>query len=149
MANHRFLLAVNHTAALKRVLQYVSEMIRGRNDIEVFLLHVYPSPPPDYYTQGGTLEDYTQEYKEQAGVIFKEGATVLSRVVELQQISTESVMADGESLSEVILAKQEDCKCDTVVLGKRGISKAEEFLFGSVSNAVVRSSHEFTVWIVS
>jgi len=149
MSNNRFLMAVDKTAASQREFQYVGEMIRGREDIKIFLLHVFPSPPPDYYTQGGNQEDYIQEYEEQAAVIFKECSTSLSKFINVQQISTESVMAEGKSLSDVILTKQKECECDTVVLGKRGISKAEEFLFGSVSNAVVRASHDFTVWVVS
>ena len=36
----------------------------------------------------------------------------------------------------------------TVVTGKRGVSKAEEFLFGSISNALARHARDFTAWIV-
>ncbi len=149
MSNHRFLLAVDSTPSSQRELKYVSEMIRGREDVELCLLYIYPEPPPNYYSQGGTLQDYTRECKKEAAEIFKQCVTLLSKVINFQQISTESVMAEGQPFSTVILAKQEEYKCDTVVLGKRGISKTEEFLFGSVSNAVARSSHDFAVWIVA
>jgi nucleotide-binding universal stress UspA family protein len=140
---------VDDTPASQRELQYVADMLQNREDITLYLLHVFPDPPPDYYSQGGTLSDYTQEHKEQAAEIFKHSVTTLSHKIDFQHITTTSVMAEGRPLSRVILDKQKEYQCNTVVLGKRGISKEEEFLFGSVSNTVVRSSHNFAVWIIS
>lgn|GEM_PF-1019038 len=36
----------------------------------------------------------------------------------------------------------------SVILGRRGISKTRQFLFGSVSNYIVRHARECTVWVV-
>jgi nucleotide-binding universal stress UspA family protein len=36
----------------------------------------------------------------------------------------------------------------TIVVGRRGISKAEQFLFGSVSNKIVQNAKDCTVWVV-
>lgn len=36
-----------------------------------------------------------------------------------------------------------------MVIGRRGVSKAEEFLFGSVSNKLVYHAKAHTVWVVS
>ena len=149
MPTHRFLLAVDDTASSDRELQYVIEMLGHREDIELVLIHIYPDPPPDYYPKGGTLSDYTQTYEEQAAEIFTGCVTKLSQVINFQHITTESISAEGRPLSEIILTKQQEYNCNTVVLGKRGISKKEEFLFGSVSNGVVRASHNFAVWIIS
>ena len=149
MPTHQFLLAVDDTPASQRELQYIADMLQHREDIKLYLLHVFPDPPPDYYAQGGTLTDYTQEYTKQASEIFKHSITTLSQKIDFQHIHTKSVMAEGRPLSTVILDKQKEYQCNTVVLGRRGISKEEEFLLGSVSNAVVRGSHNFAVWIIS
>jgi len=37
----------------------------------------------------------------------------------------------------------------TVALGRRGVSKAEEFLFGSVSSKIIHSVKGCTVWVVA
>ncbi len=57
-------------------------------------------------------------------------------------------MAEGGTISEMVLAVQAKGNYGTVVAGKRGVSKAEEFLFGSISNALARHSKDFTAWIV-
>jgi nucleotide-binding universal stress UspA family protein len=57
-------------------------------------------------------------------------------------------MAEGRTISEVVLEVQAEGDFGTVVTGKRGVSKAEEFLFGSISNALARHSKNFTSWIV-
>ena len=36
-----------------------------------------------------------------------------------------------------------------LVIGRRGVSKAEEFLFGSVSNKLIHHAKDRTVWVVS
>ncbi len=149
MPTHQFLLAVDDTPASQRELQYVADMLQHREDIKLYLLHVFPDPPPDYYVQGGTLSDYLQEQTEQAAEIFKHSITTLSQKIAFQHITTTTVLAEGRPLSRVILDKQQEYQCNTVVLGKRGISKEEEFLFGSVSNTVVRASHNFAVWIIA
>ena len=149
MPIHRFLLAVDNTQSSERELQYVAEMLTAREDIELYLLHIYPDPPPDYYSKGGTISDYTTECEKQAATIFKGCLTRLSKSIDFQHITTASINAEGRPLSDIILEKQQEYRCNTVVLGKRGISKEEEFLFGSVSNSVVRSSHDFAVWIIS
>ncbi len=147
MSHHRFLLAVDNATASQRELQYVNDIIQSKTDVKLHLLHIYPDPPPDYYTQGGNESDYTKEFEEQAAIIFEQCRGILTNI-NPQQIITSSIMTENQSLSDIILSKQKEYQCDTVVLGKRGISKAEEFLYGSVSNAEVRANHDFTVSIV-
>lgn len=57
-------------------------------------------------------------------------------------------MAEGKTISQVVLEVQAEGSFGTVVTGKRGVSKAEKFLFGSISNALARHSKDFTSWIV-
>ncbi len=37
---------------------------------------------------------------------------------------------------------------DTVIPGQRGISPAQQFLFGSVSKKIVQNTNDCTVWVV-
>ena len=36
----------------------------------------------------------------------------------------------------------------TIVVGRRGISKAQQFLFGSVSNKIIQNAKDCAVWVV-
>jgi len=48
---------------------------------------------------------------------------------------------------DIIMEAQEG-DYDTVVLGRRGISGVEKFLFGSISSKVLNAVQDCTVWIV-
>jgi len=56
--------------------------------------------------------------------------------------------AVGYTISQAILDTQTEGKYGTIIVGKRGVSKAEEFLFGSISSALVHNSKNCTVWVV-
>ena len=49
---------------------------------------------------------------------------------------------------DAILAEIREADYDTVVLGRRGVSKKEEYIFGSVSHKLVREVAEISVWVV-
>ncbi len=57
-------------------------------------------------------------------------------------------MAEGRTISDTLLEVRQKGNFGTVVTGKRGVSKAEEFLFGSISNTLARHCNDFTSWIV-
>jgi nucleotide-binding universal stress UspA family protein len=52
------------------------------------------------------------------------------------------------SLAECILAEREEIDYDTIVLGRQGLSRSEEFLFGSISSKIANHAHDCTVWVV-
>jgi len=147
---HKILVAVDDSNLSELVLNYVGEVVGGIDKAEICLLHVYPEPPPYYFTEKHTLQEYRDEKENAARQVFSRAVEVLgSHAIAGTRITTSCLMATGKTFSKTILQVQKEGGFGTVVLGKRGISKAEEFLFGSVSTAVLRESRDFTVWIVS
>jgi K+-sensing histidine kinase KdpD len=51
-------------------------------------------------------------------------------------------------ISKSILSEAEKGGYGTIVLGRRGISKAQEFFMGSISTKVIQLAGEKAVWIV-
>ena len=47
-----------------------------------------------------------------------------------------------------ILDEIEAGEYGTVIVGRRGLSRAKQFLFGSVSNKIVHTARDCTVWVV-
>lgn len=143
------LICVDSSQNSDRAVEYVGRFVRYLKEVKICLLHVYPLPPPDYFVKGGTVESYTQS-REQRGIkLLKRAATTLvAQGVSETCISKVVSMAEGRSISQQVLEIRRNGNCGTVVTGKRGISKAEEFLFGSISNALARQSKDFTTWIV-
>jgi nucleotide-binding universal stress UspA family protein len=51
-------------------------------------------------------------------------------------------------MAECILSERDETEYDTIVVGRQGISRNEEFLFGSVSSKIVTHARNCTVWVV-
>jgi nucleotide-binding universal stress UspA family protein len=142
------LIAVDQTDTSIKALTYAAEILKEVPEVSFCLLHIYPEPPPNYYSRGGSLADYQKEKLAKAETVFLESRTLLQRYGLEERISTLSKMADHATISQTILEVQAEGGYGTVVVGKRGVSKAEEFLFGSISNGIVHSCKDFAVWVV-
>jgi len=149
---NNILIAVDEMESSLRAVKYVGKIARNVQTVAICLLHVYPEPPPDFHTKGGILEEYQAQRIVRAENIF-------SRCLEIlvdSDIKRESIyctthmahMAEGKTISDTVLEVRRTGDFGTVVTGKRGVSKAEEFLFGSISNALARHCNDFTTWIV-
>jgi nucleotide-binding universal stress UspA family protein len=99
--------------------------------------------------KGGTLSDYKEKQNAKAERVFKQGITILTDAgISRERISTDNRFTEDKTISEELLAVRSEGKFGTVVVGKRGVSRTEEFLFGSISNALAQHSENFTTWIV-
>ena len=148
---NRILVAVDETETSRRALRYLGQILGCTEELEICFLHVYPEPPPYYLREGHSLAEYRQNKEERAQSIFTAATDLLAEYkIPAAVLHTDCRMAPPRTpISTVILQAQAEGGYGTVVVGKRGVSKAEEFLFGSISNAVTRSSSGFTVWVVS
>jgi nucleotide-binding universal stress UspA family protein len=145
------LISVNESETSLKAVRYVGEMSGCLAGLHVRLLHVAPEPPPYYYLEGNSLKDYVREKEAKAEEIFRAAVKILTDSgMPQERISTRTYIAErAEAISSAILKVQKEGNYGTVVVGKRGVSKAEEFLFGSISNAVAHNCASFTVWIVA
>ncbi len=145
----KILVAVNDSDDALRAIQYVGQVAKFGDRITIYLLYIYPDPPPDYYDKGGTLDVYKEIMHHQADAPVQLAIDRLTNLgVTEESIHTEIQLADGKTISQAILQAQKEYQCNTLVVGKRGISKNEEFLFGSISNTVARKTKGFTTWVV-
>ena len=143
------LIAVDDTPTSENALKYTADIIGKLEATRICLLHIYPEPPPGYYSSGKSLDEYRQE-KEAGAAAFIQRATdiLLQSGINPQSIITMFHMADHATISQAILDIQTEGGYGTVIVGKRGVSKAEEFLFGSISSALVHNSKDCAVWVV-
>ncbi len=143
------LIAVADTPTSNKGLEYAANILGQLEGVQICLLHIYPEPPPDYYSSGGSLSDYQeQQHKTASALLDQSAAMLIDFGLPEQAISRDIRMAEQKTISQAILGVQEEGNFGTVVVGKRGLSKAEEFLFGSISNALVHHTRNCTVWVV-
>ncbi len=147
--SEKILIALDETESSLKAVQYVARMTKFLPNVSICLLHVYPEPPPDFYQKDGNLEVYKSARDIRAEKIFaKAEQELINADISLDSVRRDVHMAEGMTISQAVLEVQKQGKYGTVVAGKRGVSKAEEFLFGSISNALARQSHGFVAWIV-
>jgi nucleotide-binding universal stress UspA family protein len=51
-------------------------------------------------------------------------------------------------MAECILAERDEREYGTIVVGRQGLSRTEEFIFGSISSKIVTHARNCTVWVV-
>lgn len=145
----KIIIAIDDSPRSFNAVEYVGSLLGHREDVVLCLLHIYPEPPPDYYRSGASLDDYKKEQEQEARRLFDRAEAILSRHgVTASVITSRCLMADHKSISAAILDMQVREHFGTIVVGKRGIPKAEEFLFGSISNALVHTGKDIAVWVI-
>jgi nucleotide-binding universal stress UspA family protein len=62
---------------------------------------------------------------------------------------TSKIIADVSSRAKAIVQEAKQNRHTTIVVGRRGLSKVQEFFMGSVSNKVIQLAEEQAVWVVT
>jgi nucleotide-binding universal stress UspA family protein len=145
----RIIIAIDESPRSINAVEYVGSIAGHLDGVHLCLLHIYPEPPPGYYQTGATLDDYKNEQEERAKMLFGQAKKILQgHGVAPHAIASRCQIAGGLSISAAILELQTKEEYGTIVVGKRGISKAEEFLFGSISNALIHNGRDIAVWVI-
>jgi nucleotide-binding universal stress UspA family protein len=144
----KILLGVNASINSKMASNYIKEFLGGRyGDCEVVLLHIIPGAK-------------SEEEKELRGIHEEHDLEIINDVLlEIKNdfvssgfgedaIKTEIIKGEHDTVAGGILDYTKKGDFCAVVLGRRGISKAEEFLFGSVTQRVVSEAKGCAVWVV-
>jgi len=152
----RVLIAMDSSDGARRALEYVSRLW-GRDHPELLLFHVtrgVESLMPTY--EEALLES---EWLDRARDQFKRAETAMmsvlkdaSRYLERQgadagRISTK-ISAGARSRAAAIIEEARQGGYGTIVLGRRGISRVEEFIMGRVSSKVLQLAPKMAVWVV-
>ncbi len=158
----RFLVALDNTEVSLKSIAYLARVLRGSPHVHLALCHVLPTASPNILTKE-EVQRITKIHEEQPrlrglywllededkmNVIFNRAREILwEGDFTADQISTHFRVHSGE-VAVVILDEARHLNCSTIVLGRRGLGRVREFLWGSVSRSVAKLAREITVWIV-
>jgi len=159
----KILLAVDASENAMRAVEYVGSIAGGNNGFEVRLLCIERLPHRDLYPDEDTwksgceasrkeLKAFLGKARERLSEMGMSGPAVSERYVTscITPFNENApVCSRGTGVAQEIMEAQKAGGFGTVVVGRRGVAKAEEFLFGSVSNKIVHSAKDCTVWVVS
>lgn len=143
------LIAVDTSANSKRAVQYVGDFFGCYPGFRVTLLHVILLPSPGFFADASEEEKWLGLRMSQAEKAMRDYQNILVDSG-FKRAKVEARIETGhmETVGDFIIAEQEKMKCCVVVIGRRGISKKEEFIFGSTSNKVLHEGRNCAVLVI-
>ena len=150
-AERKILLAVDESENDRRAVEYVGRMLRGSgNSIEVTLLHIIRQPDASSFATEGEKEKYLENRK---GKVREFLSRYREQLVEIglpdQAVNIRCPLRFCPSIAESILSERDICGYSTVVVGRHKVTRAEEFLYGSVSGRLVNHADHCAVWVIA
>jgi nucleotide-binding universal stress UspA family protein len=147
--NKNILVAVDESENARRAVSYVGQLLGGLKDFRVSILHVVPEPDEDFFPTSEEKEGWMEKRKEKVdGMLEEYRQMLIDAGFEPNQVSARSTLRYCPSMAECILAERDETEYSTIVVGRQGLSRSEEFLFGSISSKIVNHARNCTVWVV-
>jgi nucleotide-binding universal stress UspA family protein len=158
----KILVAVDASDNAMRAVRYTGEIVGDRPGFCIELLTIERLPARDLFPDETAWKAACQDTRAELGTFQDKAAFALhdlgvpKEAVTKRYISSchSPLAADtlhcspGTSIAHEILQEVRDGEFGTVVVGRRGVSKAEEFLFGSVSTKIIHYARGCAVWVV-
>jgi nucleotide-binding universal stress UspA family protein len=162
----KFLIAVEDSLTSLKAVSYVSQILRGRRDVQVRLLHVLPPIPPGLLEFGGaehpqieqrlgtelrqSQAQWIETQKRKAQASLDNALTVLIQGgLSSYNISTSfSSPIHRPDVAHEILKAAEAWKCGTLIVGRHTRSWIQEIRSTHVGDDLVRKGQGFAIWVV-
>jgi 2,4-dienoyl-CoA reductase-like NADH-dependent reductase (Old Yellow Enzyme family)/nucleotide-binding universal stress UspA family protein len=130
--HEKILLAMDGSENAAMGAAYAGKMLSGRTDITLTLLHIQ--------TDEGDAAEMRKLLETTRSQLVEAGIPPEAIVLRIQ--------AKRTGVARDILREIDEGGYGTVVVGRRGLSRTRQFFFGSVSNKILQSARDCTVWVV-
>ncbi|MBF0520669.1 MAG: universal stress protein, partial [Nitrospirae bacterium] len=145
----RVLIAVDNSISSGRAISFICEMFRNSADFTFFLFHVVNLFEDDDFVCDIECKEFIAAAVEDSSKIVERYKKLLvQNGISENKISVKVVLRDEPTVAECILKEQKISQASAIVTGRRGISKREEFLYGSTSNKLIHLARDCSVWVV-
>ena len=147
--NKNIVIAVDDSDNARRAVDYVGQIIGGMAGFRILLLHVVPEPEEDYFPDDEQKRQWLEQYRKRMTECIERYRELLVEYgFSNDRITVRMPQRFCPSMAECILTEREMIRYDTIVVGRQGLSRSEEFLFGSISSKIVTHGRNCTVWVV-
>jgi nucleotide-binding universal stress UspA family protein len=154
----KILVALDTSEEAMRTVDFVGAMVNGAA-WEVTLFHVIRGFDLRFQRYDGSFplaKEWEEEIRKQLSkaersteAVFQEATERLKKAgVETDRISTK-IVTGLTSRAKAIVDEASKGGYDTIVVGRRGLSRVEAFIMGRVSNKVVQLAKDMAVWVVN
>ncbi|MDO3378316.1 universal stress protein [Geoalkalibacter halelectricus] len=154
----KILLALDLSPHSLRAAEYVARVAPHLDGCQVTALVVSSGipysaqqvPPPQAEETEPELhgdEDHLQEMREVRSLLDEVRSLLLKSGLPEERLQTR-IKPLGRGIALDILDEARNHDCDTIVVGRRGLSKVKSLLLGSISSTIVQNAEGLTVWVV-
>jgi nucleotide-binding universal stress UspA family protein len=152
-APEKLLIGLDASDGAMRAVNRVAAACRGGDQREIYLVHViraWKTIPPTLLAQleQDRIDALTAEAVASIQPVFEEATRRLEAAgCKPNRIHTQVVSGvDSRAMAMIQFARQKEV--GTLVMGRRGLSRVEEFVMGRVGHKIVNTVRNRAVWIV-
>jgi len=144
------LISVDASDNALRAVDYAATMLGSTPGVRVTLLYIERAPGRDLFeTEEAWLGQCQLEHSRVFDFLKTAHARLVAAGLPDTAITERTLLCSAEpSIAQTILDVQQEGGYGTLVVGRRGLTKGEEFLFGSVSTKLVHNAKNCAVWVV-
>ncbi|MEJ2697846.1 MAG: universal stress protein [Candidatus Sulfobium sp.] len=148
--NKHFVIAVDESENSRRTLAYVSYVLGGLPEVRATLLNIVFVPPEDFFEKDEDRLEWIAAHEE----VTRKMLDTYRQIMVKSGFGEETVavkvrVGDCPSVAECIFKEARELGAGTVVVGRRGKSKKEEFILGSTSNRMLHIPKQCAaLWVV-
>jgi nucleotide-binding universal stress UspA family protein len=145
----RILVAVDESENSRMALLYVADFLGGFPGFRVILISVLSVPEVDFFESEDARKNWIKvKHTELLEMLERYRQILIQSGFGEDEVLTKLILTKDKPVSLVILEMQEKYNACTLVVGRKGVSRKEEFLFGSVSNRLMHKATRCAVWVV-
>ncbi len=149
VSDRHLLLAVDGSPYARHAVDFVGDLFGGQGDCRITLLHVVQRPAAEQLADPAALAAWTEDHTAAAQTILDEARdNLMAHGIPAERIDTLVEVIEVATVADAIIAARQRLGCCTVVVGRRRLSKQEEFLYGSTSNRILHEAHGCAVLVV-
>lgn len=144
--NHSILVALNDSVSSRAVVDFLVDLKLCPQDWRIILLHFFRKLSASEELMG---KKFTGERSTRMmAVLQKAKEKLIEEGFNPENIETELVSQSYQTIAEGIIDQANKRQVDVVVIGRKKMSKAEEFVMGDVSVKLVRALEGVAVLVV-
>jgi nucleotide-binding universal stress UspA family protein len=147
--DRHILLAVDESENARRAVLYVADFLGGLPGFRVTILHIIPELSEDYFeTEAERIQWHTDKKSATEKMLSDYRQILIQSGFPEDKVMTRMDVRQCSSIAGCILDRVKKIDASTVVVGRRGISKKEEMIFGSISSAIMHEAKDCSVWVI-
>ncbi|MFC1859144.1 universal stress protein [Thermodesulfobacteriota bacterium] len=148
--DENILLAIDPSEGAMRTVDFVAETLGGF-DFRIHLLHVIRGMSN---SQAGFRhlflpQDSMEGIEKEMDAVFDAAKQRLINAGFKPDQTTTKIISGAHSRAGSIIQEVRDQDFGTIVIGRRGLSKVQEFFMGRVSNKLIQTVRNRAVWVVT